>query len=280
MVDPTRASQAALPASTYIESVIVDRKELAAIDDLKLAPHPREVQIDYTSPTFTIPQKVKFRYRLDGYDHDWHDVATRRQAFYTDLPPGSYIFRVIASNSDGIWNESAAKLDFTILPAYYQTNWFVLSVRRCFWHWCGRSISFGCGNWRGSLTCVWRSASASGPASLAICTTRCCRASMEFCWISETAVAAVGKSGRASDRRSEEKHSRRRCIRLSMPLLRGAAAIQGLRSRSSKRMTLPWPCGRSGKRKSRANAELYRLSSSCRRHAADCIRFFATMATV
>ena len=124
MVDPTRVSQAALPASTYIESVIVDRKELAAVDDLKLAPHPREVQIDYTSPTFTIPQKVKFRYRLDGYDHDWHDVATRRQAFYTDLPPGSYIFRVIASNSDGIWNESAAKLDFTILPAYYQTNWF------------------------------------------------------------------------------------------------------------------------------------------------------------
>ena len=96
MVDPTRASQAALPASTYIESVIVDRKELAAIDNLKLAPHPREVQIDYTSPTFTIPQKVKFRYRLDGYDHDWHDAGTRRQAFYTDLPPGKLFFRVIA----------------------------------------------------------------------------------------------------------------------------------------------------------------------------------------
>ena len=124
MVDPTRASQAALPASPYIESVIVDRKELAAIDNLKLAPHPRDLQIDYTSPTFTIPQKVKFRYRLDPYDRDWHEAGTRRQAFYTDLPPAKYSFRVVACNSDGAWNESAAKLDFSILPAYYQTNWF------------------------------------------------------------------------------------------------------------------------------------------------------------
>src|SRR5262249_40132118 len=68
--------------------------------------------------------RVKFRYRLEGYDRDWHDAGTRRQAFYTDLPPGKYSFRVIACNSDGAWNESAAQLDFSILPAYYQTNWF------------------------------------------------------------------------------------------------------------------------------------------------------------
>ena len=89
MVDPSTLSRKALPAPTYIESVIVDRKELAITDNLELAPHPRDLQIDYTSPTFTIPQKVKFRYRLDGYDQDWHDAGTRRQAFYTDLPPGS-----------------------------------------------------------------------------------------------------------------------------------------------------------------------------------------------
>ena len=82
------------------------------------------MQIDYTSPTFTVPQKVKFRYRLDSYDSDWHDAGTRRQAFYTDLPPGNYTFRVIAANSDGVWNESPAKLDFSIAPAYFQTNWF------------------------------------------------------------------------------------------------------------------------------------------------------------
>jgi signal transduction histidine kinase len=124
MVDPSRLSQKALPAVTYIRSLIVDRTEFAATDNLKLSPHPRDVQIDYTSPEFLVSQKVKFRYRLDGYDRDWHEAGTRRQAFYTDLPPGKFSFRVIACNSDGIWNDSAAKLDFYVAPAYYQTNWF------------------------------------------------------------------------------------------------------------------------------------------------------------
>lgn len=124
MVDPSTLSQKALPAETYIEWLIVDRKEYAATDNLKLAPHPRDMQIDYTSPTFSIPQKVKFRYRLDGYDPDWHEAGTRRQAFYTDLPPGKYSFRVMACNSDGVWNETATKFNFSITPAYYQTNWF------------------------------------------------------------------------------------------------------------------------------------------------------------
>ena len=124
MVDPSTLSRKAPAAPTYIESVIVDRKELPATGNLGLAPQPRDLQIDYTSPTFTVPQKVKFRYRLDSYDNDWHDAGTRRQAFYTDLPPGKYTFSVIAANSDGVWNESPAKLDFSIAPAYFQTNWF------------------------------------------------------------------------------------------------------------------------------------------------------------
>src|SRR5271157_2577888 len=124
MVDPSRLSQKALPAQTYIESLVADRKEFKATPNLKIPPNPRDLQIDYTSPTFSIPQKVNFRYRLDGYDRDWHEAGTRRQAFYTDLPPGKYSFRVISCNRDGVWNESAAKLDFSIAPAYYQTNWF------------------------------------------------------------------------------------------------------------------------------------------------------------
>ena len=124
MVDPSRLSQKVLPAETYIESLVVDRKQFQMGEYLKIPPHPRDLQIDYTSPTFTIPQRVKFRYRLDGYDHDWHDAGTRRQAFYSDLPPGKYSFRVIARNSDGVWNENAARLDFSVVPAYYQTNWF------------------------------------------------------------------------------------------------------------------------------------------------------------
>ena len=124
MVDPSRLSQKAPPAQAYIESLVADRKEFKATPNLKIPPNPRDLQIDYTSPTFAIPQKVKFRYRLDGYDRDWHDAGTRRQAFYTDLPPRKYSFRVVASNSDGVWSEGAAKLDFSIIPAYYQTNWF------------------------------------------------------------------------------------------------------------------------------------------------------------
>jgi signal transduction histidine kinase/ligand-binding sensor domain-containing protein len=124
MVDPSRLSPKALPAPTYIESVVADRKEFKATSNLTVPPNPRDLQIDYTSPTFSIPQKVKFRYRLDNYDRDWHDAGTRRQAFYTDFPPGKYSFRVIASNSDGVWNDDAAKLDFSVAPAYYQTNWF------------------------------------------------------------------------------------------------------------------------------------------------------------
>jgi len=124
MVDPARPPQKALPAMTYIESVTVDRKRFSATGNLKLPPHPRELQVDYTSPTLLIPQRVKFRYRLDGFDSDWHEAGTRRQAFYTDLPPGNYSFRVIACNSDGVWSESPASLDFSVAPAYYQTYWF------------------------------------------------------------------------------------------------------------------------------------------------------------
>ena len=124
MVDPSKLSQKALPAQTHIESLVADRKQFEATADLKVPPNPRDLQIDYTSPTFSIPQKVNFRYLLDGYDRDWHEAGTRRQAFYTDLPPGKYSFRVIASNGDGVWNESATKLDFSVTPAYNQTNWF------------------------------------------------------------------------------------------------------------------------------------------------------------
>ena len=124
MVDPSVLAKKLPPAPAYIESVVVDRKEFAATDNLTISPHPRDLQIDYTSPTFSVPQRVKFRYLLDKYDRDWHDAGTRRQAFYTDLPPGKYSFHVMASNSDGMWNDSAANLNFFVAPAYYQTNWF------------------------------------------------------------------------------------------------------------------------------------------------------------
>jgi signal transduction histidine kinase len=124
MLDPARLPEKSFPAATYIRSVTVDRKELPVGGDLKVPPHPRDLQIDYTSPSFSTPQKIKFRYRLDGYERDWRDAGTRRQAFYTDLPPGEYTFRVIAASSDDVWNERAATLAFAVTPAFYQTTWF------------------------------------------------------------------------------------------------------------------------------------------------------------
>jgi signal transduction histidine kinase len=82
------------------------------------------VEIDYTALSFAVPQKVRFRYKLEGRDMDWQEAGTRRQAFYTDLRPRTYRFHVIACNNDGVWNEAGATLDFSIVPAWYQTNWF------------------------------------------------------------------------------------------------------------------------------------------------------------
>ena len=74
--------------------------------------------------TYVAPQKVRFRYRLEGHESNWDDPAARRQAFYNDLQPGHYTFHVIACNSDGVWNNEGASLGFTIPPAWYQTMWF------------------------------------------------------------------------------------------------------------------------------------------------------------
>jgi hypothetical protein len=71
-----------------------------------------------------VPQKVRFRYKLQGHDVDWQDPGTRRQAFYNDLHPGNYSFHVIASNNDGVWNDTGATLEFNVAPAWFQTIWF------------------------------------------------------------------------------------------------------------------------------------------------------------
>src|SRR5262249_28097694 len=88
----------------------------------------RDLQIDYTGLSFVAPEKVRFRYLLEGFDRDWQDAGDRRQAFYTNLPPRSYRFRVIASNNSGVWNETGAAVDLVVAPAYYQTTWFAALV--------------------------------------------------------------------------------------------------------------------------------------------------------
>lgn len=108
----------------FVNAVTFDGRRLPIIGEVKLPAKTESIQIDYTAPSLTMPGRVKFRYLLDGIDRDWQDAGTRRQAYYTNLPPGSYQFRVIASNSDGIWNQSGAMMRFNIAAAWYQTLWF------------------------------------------------------------------------------------------------------------------------------------------------------------
>jgi ligand-binding sensor domain-containing protein/two-component sensor histidine kinase len=124
MIDPGHLSRNALPPPVHVEGLIADRKNYPPGKDLRLPPLTRDLEIDYTALSFVVPQKVRFRYKLDGRDATWQEPGTRRQAFYSDLRPGKYRFRVIACNNDGVWNEAGAVLDFSVAPSWYQTNWF------------------------------------------------------------------------------------------------------------------------------------------------------------
>jgi signal transduction histidine kinase len=121
MIDPARLSSNTTPPPVHIEEVVADQRILHVEDRVHLAALTRNLSIRYTALSFVAPQKVRFRYKLEGHDLIWQDPGTRREAFYSDLGPGNYQFRVIASNNDGIWNNVGATLNFEIAPAWYQT---------------------------------------------------------------------------------------------------------------------------------------------------------------
>jgi signal transduction histidine kinase/ligand-binding sensor domain-containing protein len=132
VVDPRHLAFNNLSPPVHIEQVTADRKTYdvssGASGPARLPPLIRDLEINYTALSLVAPEKVTFRYKLEGRDRDWRDVGNRRQAFYNNLPPGNYRFRVTASNNSGVWNEAGTFLDFSIAPAYYQTNWFRLSL--------------------------------------------------------------------------------------------------------------------------------------------------------
>jgi PAS domain S-box-containing protein len=138
VVDPHRMPFNKLPPPVHIEKVIADRKDYRnnlsedATSNPRLPPLVRELEIDYTALSLVAPEKVSFRYQLEGWDRDWQDAGTRRQVFYSNLPPRHYTFRVKACNNSGVWNEAGTSVDFSIAPAYYQTYWFRLSCLAAF----------------------------------------------------------------------------------------------------------------------------------------------------
>jgi signal transduction histidine kinase/ligand-binding sensor domain-containing protein len=128
VIDPARVPANTLPPPVHVEQVIADREtydvQSALNGRLRLPALIRNLQIDFTALSLVAPEKMRFRYKLEGWDQDWQDVGNQRQAVYANLPPRNYRFRVIAANNSGVWNETGASLDFSVDPAYYQTTWF------------------------------------------------------------------------------------------------------------------------------------------------------------
>jgi len=123
-VDPAHFPVNTVPPPVSIESFAVDDETVQRNAVLRIAAGHVHFQFDYAGLSFTAPQKVLYRYRLDGFDKYWTEAGTRRTAWYTNIPPGRYTFRVQAANNDGLWNEQGAALSFELRPHFYQSFWF------------------------------------------------------------------------------------------------------------------------------------------------------------
>ncbi len=123
VIDPENLNRNLVPPPVVVERILYDGAVVDPPADGRadLPPGRRALTLDYTALSLVDPERVRFRYQLAGYDDDWVDAGTRRSAFYTNLAPGDYTFRVIASNNDGIWNRTGASVELYLRPAFYET---------------------------------------------------------------------------------------------------------------------------------------------------------------
>lgn len=128
MVDPAKMPKNLVPPAVVIERIKVDNIEGAARSGAVYPPGPGELEFHFMGLSFAAPERVRYRYLLEGFNRQWIEAGDRRDAFYTNIPPGTYRFRVQAANSNGVWNETGAGLTFTLRPHYYQTVWFPLAI--------------------------------------------------------------------------------------------------------------------------------------------------------
>ncbi|HKA20426.1 MAG TPA: two-component regulator propeller domain-containing protein [Blastocatellia bacterium] len=124
VVDPRHVARYSLPAIVRIEDVIADGGPLGLQRAVRIPGTNQRITLSYSGLSLTVPERVRFRYRLDNFDKDWSETVATREAVYTNLSPGSYRFRVIASNSDGLWNGSESVFQFEVEPVFWQTLWF------------------------------------------------------------------------------------------------------------------------------------------------------------
>jgi signal transduction histidine kinase/ligand-binding sensor domain-containing protein len=127
--DPAHFPVNTIPPPVALERLQVDdvTQTLHGADSvLRVAAGHVHFEFDYAGLSFVAPQKVRYRYMLEGFDHGWTEAGTRRAAYYTNIPPGKYTFRVQAANNDGLWNTAGAALSFELRPHFYQTIWFYI----------------------------------------------------------------------------------------------------------------------------------------------------------
>jgi diguanylate cyclase (GGDEF)-like protein len=128
VVDPRRIRVNREPPPVLVERILVNGKTVEPRSPLLLPPGRNDLEIHYTALSLVAPEKVRFRYTLEGFDQGWLNPGTRRIAYYTNVPPGEFTFRVIACNNDGIWNRTGTWLTVVQKPHLWQSPWFPLLV--------------------------------------------------------------------------------------------------------------------------------------------------------
>jgi signal transduction histidine kinase/ligand-binding sensor domain-containing protein len=127
-IDPDHLSRNRIAPHVVIRSVLADQRAYSGPGPIELPETTRSVRIDYTALSLAAPERIRFRYKLDGADDIWRDGGNERSVRYANLRPGHYTFRVTASNSDGVWSDVGATVAFALRPAFYQTPWFLVLV--------------------------------------------------------------------------------------------------------------------------------------------------------
>jgi signal transduction histidine kinase/CheY-like chemotaxis protein len=130
VMDPGAMQVNPLPPPVFIEEIIVDNKEshllFPAAEKKVFPPGHERFEFKYAALSYLSPERVKFKYILEGFDTEWQDAGTQRTAHYTKIPPGNYTFRVIACNDQGVWNETGASFSFYLGAFFYQACWFYI----------------------------------------------------------------------------------------------------------------------------------------------------------
>src|SRR5581483_1087263 len=132
IIDPARSNMLARLLPVVIETVRAGDREYSADRAITIPPGPGTLEVHFTALNLSDPERTQFRYMLEGFDHDWTLAGTRRVAYYTNIPPGSYRFRVSASRQNQSWTDQEATLGIVLQPHIYQTIPFYLFVAALF----------------------------------------------------------------------------------------------------------------------------------------------------